>query len=350
MRRWSAIVSACLVLGSLSLASPAQADGVRYVDELFTNAGITQTLTYGQAYNSRGELEQLDLDVYEGTGDTAANRALYIWVHGSGFRVGNRGSAGPLRDYARRGWVGMSISYRLRPELPPNAFIGIVTNPDSVTVAQAAARDAQHDLLAAVRYARAHAAELRIDPNRIAVGGMSAGGITALAAAFNPNDVGTSGTPDQSSAVAAAVSHSGAYVPVLQGAFPVPGAAPIAMYHGTNDEEVPYPTAPPACILTLLMLNTCEFVTYAFEGHRTLGTDLALDFLYRHVIVGRIEPHVTTLTDLGDPLEVIAGVEPPGVNLGATVGVIAPTDPAEIVDGTVGLVEYVADTLGIPLP
>ena len=29
-----------------------------------------------------------------------------------------------------RGWVGMSMTYRMRPELPPNAAIGIVDGTD----------------------------------------------------------------------------------------------------------------------------------------------------------------------------------------------------------------------------
>ena len=152
--------------------------------------------------------------------------------------------------------------------------------------AQAAARDAQHDMQAAVRYARAHADELGIDPDKIAVGGSSAGGIIALMTAFNEATPGNSGNPGYPSGVAAAVSHAGAYVPILQGAFPLPGAPPIAIYHGTTDNQVPIPTSIPGCVLTIAVGNTCEYVAYVGRIHRTMGTDLALNFLYRHVIIG----------------------------------------------------------------
>ena len=50
----------------------------------------------------------------------------------------------------------------------------------------------------------------RIDTGRIAIGGTSAGAITALNVGANADDPGTSGSPGFSSAVSAAVSLSGA--------------------------------------------------------------------------------------------------------------------------------------------
>ena len=59
----------------------------------------------------------------------------------------------------------------MRPELPPNAFVGIVTDPTSVPTAQAAAWTRMHDMQAAVRWSRANADLLGIDPDRIVAGG-----------------------------------------------------------------------------------------------------------------------------------------------------------------------------------
>src|SRR5207244_3804188 len=114
----------------------------------------------GQATNSVGVVEQLKLDVYSPVGDTDTHRGLIVWAHGSGFRYGDKSDIGPLKDYVKRGWVGISIEYRMRPELPANAFVGIVTDPTSVPAAAAAAADAQHDMQAAIRWARAHATTL----------------------------------------------------------------------------------------------------------------------------------------------------------------------------------------------
>jgi poly(3-hydroxybutyrate) depolymerase len=56
--------------------------------------------------------------------------------------------------------------------------------------------DAQHDAQAAVRWLRRHADQYRIDPERIAIGGTSAGAITALYVGNHAEDPGTSGNPE----------------------------------------------------------------------------------------------------------------------------------------------------------
>ena len=245
-----------------SHAPPSPADGaaaqnpsVRYVDLLFPDAEVTKDIVHGEAINSRGELETLKLDLYTPQGDEETGRGLYVWVHGGNFNSGDKSGIGPLRDFVRRGWVGISVGYRLDRDLVGGAAIGILTNPDQIPRAQQAAKDAQHDAQAAVRWARANAEEIGIDPNKIGIGGISAGGITALATAFNSGDPGTSGNPGFPSHIQAAVSHAGAYVPGLQGAAPKTGDPPIAIYHGTNDEQVPYPTSPVACVLTIAVLT-----------------------------------------------------------------------------------------------
>jgi predicted esterase len=236
----------------------------------------------------------------------------------------------------------------MRPELPPNAFVGIVTDPASVPTAQAAAMDAMHDMQAAVRWSRANADVLGIDPDRIVATGMSAGAIMALMVAFNEDDPGTSGTPGESSAVAAAISHAGAYVPVLQGAFPAPGAPPIAIYHGTHDEQVPYPTSPPACVLTVLMGNTCEYTTYVGREHAVLGADLAADFAYRYVIEPTRDPYVAvTHADAdADGFTLRGGTEHLTEDLGLVEGIHVP-DLEVVLDRTVDLVAYVLEALGL---
>jgi acetyl esterase/lipase len=338
-------------------ASVAQAQ-TRYVDVMFDGPPIkTENVVYGMAKNSQGNDEELTLDVYTPDEDEPpADRGLYIWVHGGNFRVGNKGQTGPLLDYVSRGWVGISINYRKRPELPGNAAVGAVTDPASLPAFIDETVDARHDAQAAVRWARANAAGLGIDENKIAIGGISAGAIISLMVAYNHEDPGNSGFEEDvpksvSSAVAAAISHAGAYAPVLLGDIPRPGDPPIAIYHGVLDEQVPYPLAPLTCILQLAVLNDCEFVTFPAEDHATLGTDLARDFLYRHVIVGRAETRFPFLADLtGEPIRVLAGVEPAGVDLGVTAGAVVPKDSTPYVDHTVALVGYVLGALGVPLP
>jgi predicted esterase len=91
---------------------------------------------------------------------------------------------------------------------------------------QEAAADAQ----TAVRFLRTNAATYGIDPNRIAIGGSSAGAITAL-------NVGYSSAEDPSARVRAAVSLSGAQLEV--GTIS-PGDAPAIDFHCTTDPLVSY--------------------------------------------------------------------------------------------------------------
>ena len=331
-------------------ASVAQAQ-TRYVDVLFPDPAIvTKDIVYGVARNSTGVKQQLTLDVYQPAGDSATDRPLYIWVHGGNFRVGSKAGIGPIRDYVSRGWVGISINYRLRPELPGNAAVGALTDPASLPPFIDATTDARHDAQAAVRWARKNATELGIDPDKIAMAGDSAGAIISLMVAFNHEDPGKSGNPHHSSEIAAAISQVGSYAPVLLGDVPKPGDPPIAIYHGTHDEQVPYPLAPLVCILQLAVLNDCEYVTFVGETHRIFGTDLARDFLYRHLIVGRSETRFPFIADLeSDPIRVLAGVEPAGVDLGATAGAVVPASPQFYQDSTVQLIRYVTNALGLPI-
>ena len=110
----------------------------------------------------------------------------------------------------------MSINYRLSPD-------GCSANAPSGSCVQAII-DAQHDAQAAVRFLRANAATYGVDTDRIAIGGTSAGAITALNVGYNPDDPGTSGNPGQSSAVKGAVSLSGAKILGTAG----PGDAPAS--------------------------------------------------------------------------------------------------------------------------
>ena len=116
--------------------------------------------------------------------------------------------------------MNVSINYRL--ESP--GCSGTLSNC-GVAIQEAAA-DAQ----AAVGFLRMNAATYGIDPNRIAIGGSSAGAITAL-------NVGYSSSEDPSARVRAAVSLSGAQLGV--GTIS-PGDAPAIDFHCTTDPLVPY--------------------------------------------------------------------------------------------------------------
>lgn len=107
----------------------------------------------------------------------ADGAAMLVYFHGGGWVLGGLDAADSvcrvLADHA--GIVVLSVDYRLAPEHPFPAAI--------------------NDALAAFRHAIADAANLGIDPARIAVGGESAGGNIAAVLARLATDDATVGSP-----------------------------------------------------------------------------------------------------------------------------------------------------------
>ncbi len=154
---------------------------VRYVDLLFGNEElvVVKDLVYAVVDDDYGT-HRLLLDLYRpGPSDPVSERPVIVWVHGGNFRTGDRTQmAGYARQFARRGYVTVSIEYRLLKALDPSK------GP------QEAAEVAQEDVDAAMRYLTAHAGEQGIDPTRFLVGGFSAGSITSFQVGYRYEDAG----------------------------------------------------------------------------------------------------------------------------------------------------------------
>ncbi len=222
----------CLVLAGCTLPPPAGDAPLRYRDQVFPNVSATNDLTYGRAPLLDGTPVDLKLDLYQPRGDTVARRPAYVWIHGGGFTAGDKSSGAARASYmARLGYVTVSINYRL---LSPDGCGGDREPPPICTQAVIAA---QHDAQAAVRWLRANAATYRIDTDRIAVGGASAGAVTSLAVAWRSEDPGDSGNPGPSSRARAVVSVSGG-VPTNE--YIDAGDSPALFIHGTADQTVFY--------------------------------------------------------------------------------------------------------------
>jgi predicted esterase len=114
-----------------------------------------------------------------------------------------------------------------------------------------------------VRFLRANAATYHVDPDRISIGGSSAGAITALHVGFETSDFGTSGNPGFSSSVRAAISLSGASVIVA----PHAGGADSLLFHGTADPLVPYQWAVNTNSQALAAGLPSELITWQGAGH-----------------------------------------------------------------------------------
>ncbi|NIA13206.1 MAG: alpha/beta hydrolase fold domain-containing protein [Nitrospiraceae bacterium] len=113
-----------------------------------------------------------------------------IFIHGGGWEKGERGDYKYYTvRYAKRGYVAATISYRLSHE---------AQFPSAV-----------QDVKCAVRWMRANAEKLHVDPNRIALVGGSAGGHLAMMVGYTagmPEFEGNGGHAGVSSAVQAVVN------------------------------------------------------------------------------------------------------------------------------------------------
>jgi acetyl esterase/lipase len=91
------------------------------------------------------------------TSSVAKPMPVIVWIHGGAWIGGNKDSGIPLLlPFAKRGYLGASISYRFSKEAKFPAQI--------------------EDCKCAIRFLRAKAKEFNIDPERIGVWGASAGG------------------------------------------------------------------------------------------------------------------------------------------------------------------------------
>ncbi len=229
-----------LALGLLAGMTPVvggppavAAEPERYVDRVFDQVTVTRDVAYGAAPDEHGTRQELNVDVYRPVGDTLDTRPAIVLAHGGGFVGGGKGDmAGLASAYARRGFVALSIEYRM-----DEGAGGIGFPPDPAEIARIL--DAKHDMQAAVRWIRAQAGTYGIDPQQVSVGGASAGAVMAIVTATTPDDPGASGTPGVSSKVCTAVSLSGAGEPLLVDA----GDAGAIFFHGDQDDVVPYRVA-----------------------------------------------------------------------------------------------------------
>jgi carboxylesterase type B len=202
---------------------------LRYRDAIFNAVTVTKNVTYGSAVNLEDQTVSLQLDLYQPTGDTVTNRPAIVWVHGGSFCCGDKTEADMVDEattFSEKGYVDVSINYRLESPGCSGTF------SNCIPAIQEAFQDAQ----TAVLFLRSNASTYGIDPSRIAIGGTSAGGITAL-------NVGYSSAEDPTASVRAAVSLSGAYIGVSGVGAISKGDAPAMDFHCTTDPLVPYQSA-----------------------------------------------------------------------------------------------------------
>jgi acetyl esterase/lipase len=131
----------------------------------------------------------------------ATPQPVLVWIHGGGLVEGNKETIQPyVEAWARAGYVGVTVNYRLTPGVVGDAGLRAST-----------VRDAAEDIQNAVRYLKAHAAQFHLDPSRVALIGYSSGGVASLEAAYSADALdGTSSDWPGVSAHASALAVTGA--------------------------------------------------------------------------------------------------------------------------------------------
>ncbi|WP_299455568.1 carboxylesterase family protein [uncultured Microscilla sp.] len=298
MKRVTTLLSLVLLLSSTVWSQQ------RYLDEVFANVSETQnvrfstqvpqpkkgggwyaTISAGLPINVKEHdtyNRDLYMDIFQPFGDTKVKRPVFIVCFGGGFVIGNR-KYGDIRDLAismaKRGYVTAAIDYRLGM----NVF-------DEGAALRAVYRGVQ-DGRSAVRYFRANAERLGIDPDQIFLAGHSAGGFIALQNAYLDRDAerpaATRSTryrwkgwfrsksynlPDQGcldcvgdnkhldGKANAVVSLAGAlgYLEHIEGSTDVP----TLMFHSSNDLAVSYGAKQPFKIISPLVVGFDLPVSY----------------------------------------------------------------------------------------
>lgn len=139
---YSAFIKAYKKQPFVSIVYPQLPDGI----------GVDSNLVY---CNIDGRA--LHLDVFYPKRHASAKRPAVLLIHGGGWRSGSRDQQVPMaQQLAVKGYVAITVEYRLSPEAKYPAAV--------------------YDLKSAIRWMRTHASEYKIDNNKVAALGCSAGG------------------------------------------------------------------------------------------------------------------------------------------------------------------------------
>lgn len=232
----------------------------------------TELITYKQI---DGRALRLHLFRPEAT-DARGLLPAYVVIHGGGWRSNNAQRFYPYANsLVEHGFVGISVDYRL------------VNQDKGVTVF-----DCVKDARSAVRYIRKHAKDLGIDPDRIAVGGGSAGAHLALGTALFDGidhvdeDRSVSCRPDALVLLFGVLDTSKeGYGNALIGKdwqtlSPLhqirKGMPPTILFHGDKDTVAPYPVLEKFCDKLKENKVTYELVLEKGGVHGHINNDMKL--------------------------------------------------------------------------
>lgn len=176
------ILSILLILLSFFSVELSAQCGARFQDELMFESQVKKDIQYGQAITSKSRTKNLYLDFYEPAGDTMSLRPLLIFLHGGSYLDGNKNFTEitlPSNSLAQRGYAVAAVNYRTE-----DSYLALIFSEMMFKATIRAAQDAKAAIRFFYRQAKEAGNPYRIDTNQIFLGGLSAGAITALHAAY----------------------------------------------------------------------------------------------------------------------------------------------------------------------
>ncbi|WP_303919687.1 alpha/beta hydrolase [Draconibacterium sediminis] len=205
----------------------------RYTANVFDEIRV-ETATYATK-----DGENLDMDIYLPQNDYEQERATIIYVHGGGFSGGQRDGENIktfCTQLANYGYVVASISYRLTRKGKPEGFGCDCPATEKLNTIHAASED----LLDATYFLIENRHQYAINPQQIILSGSSAGAETVLYTAYQPPYC--YGLDSGPVSFAGVIGMAGA-IPDTTALYDE-SAIPSLLFHGTDDNLVPYGTAP----------------------------------------------------------------------------------------------------------
>lgn len=161
---------------------------------------VEQDVVYGQATGYCGQNQNLQLDIYRPAGDGNPLRPAIVLIHGGAFLNGDKGSydmAAAATAFAARGYLAVSINYRLgfhksvfhTPGAQGCALVGGLAGVQNAQCLYAEQLEVERALYRAVQDARGAIRFVKsqidsVDAANVFIGGGSAGGFVAMAAAY----------------------------------------------------------------------------------------------------------------------------------------------------------------------
>lgn len=240
------------------------------------NAGQAPSGSTAEVYKTVGSTK-LNLYIFSNAKhEHGKPRPAIVFFFGGGWSTGSPRQFEPqARYFASRGMIAISADYRIRTR-------------DSSKVT-----DSISDARSAIRWVRANAKRLGIDPDRIAAGGGSAGGHLAAATAF----ISEFDDPEEDQKISALPNALVLFNPALVlapmpgidlgreagrlnsafvGAEPIKaspahhvkaGGPPTIIFHGESDSTVPYNTAKAFSEKMKAAGNQCQLIGYPGQEH-----------------------------------------------------------------------------------